>query len=173
MICERCHKKVATLKYTEVVKGKAILRNICEACLAELRGDSSAGFEMAGAPSAHFHREARADDEPFLGRRECPNCGVALREVVKHGRAGCPECFNAFEDVLDSMISSTHVAPRHRGKIPNSASDAADRIRLDLRSKRALLRSALKTEDYEEAAVLRDSIKELEAKLDTALVDQD
>jgi protein arginine kinase activator len=164
VICERCNKKLATLKFTEVVKGKAILRNICETCMNELQGNPSAAFEMTGAPAAKVPIVSRRESAPAAAQRECPSCGIALREVAHAGRLGCAECLSAFSGLIEPMVRSLHFAPQHQGKVPQ-ADDSREQLRVDLRSKRALLRTALKMENYEEAAVLRDNIRTLESKL--------
>jgi protein-arginine kinase activator protein McsA len=46
--------------------------------------------------------------------------------------------------------------------------DARARLRADLQTKRALLRSVLRAENYEEAARLRDEIQSLETGLNMA-----
>jgi protein arginine kinase activator len=65
---------------------------------------------------------------------------------------------------LEPVLMGMHGATRHLGKVPQ-ADDAGARARSDLQAKRALLRSALETEDYEEAAALRDTIHSLEVEL--------
>ena len=169
MICERCNKKMATLKFTEVVKGKAVLRNICETCMAELQANPSAAFEMTGAPAAKIPILGRRENPPVavVQRGECSSCGIALQEVVQAGRLGCTECLTAFSGLIEPMVRSLHFAPQHQGKVPR-ADVNHEQLRAKLRAKRALLRAALKVENYEEAAVLRDTIKTLESKLGAA-----
>ena len=69
---------------------------------------------------------------------------------------------------LEAAVRGLQGALHHRGRSPR-ADDSRDRIRADLQTKRALLRSALKTENYEEAAILRDTIRTLEAQLGNSL----
>ncbi|MCP4640189.1 MAG: hypothetical protein GY851_07145 [bacterium] len=171
MICERCHKRVATLKYTEVVRGKAVQRDICETCLGDLQGDAAGGFEMTGAPDARLPKFARWEREPQFGQSECPTCGSTLRDVVQSGRVGCGACYDTFSGPLESMLRSLHPSPAHRGKAPH-LEGPREHMRLDLRSKRSLLRSALKAEDYEQAAELRDAISALETELGSTAVGQ-
>ena len=164
MICERCHKRKASLKYTEVVRGKATLRNICESCLGDLQRDPAGGFELAGVPTAKIAAALRQEGERVVAQRECPSCGISLLTVAKEGRVGCVNCFAAFGELVDMMVRSSQYSQRHAGSGPNSL-DGRDQLRVDLRTKRSLLRNMLQAEHYEEAAVLRDEIRELEAAL--------
>lgn len=168
MLCERCHKKMATMKYTEVVKGKAVLRNICEVCMEQLQADPAAGFETAGAPAANLIRARRTDAEETLSRRKCDNCGTPMREVTMTGRVGCEACYGAFRESIGLVVRGLHLGARHEGKRPLTASghdDQRERLWGELRTQRSMLRSALKVENYEEAAQLRDRIRHLEDAL--------
>ncbi|HOE65172.1 MAG TPA: UvrB/UvrC motif-containing protein [Candidatus Hydrogenedentes bacterium] len=164
MLCERCRKNAATARYSEVVHGKVSVRNICKSCLDALQEDPSTGFEIAGAPAAKRTKTDREPSEPTLPHRSCPACGLSLRMAIKAGRMGCGACYRNFGDAVDSQLRGLHVSLRHRGKTPR-VDDIRDRARADLHGKRALLRTALKLEDYEKAAALRDDIKALETGL--------
>lgn len=174
MLCERCHKRLATLRFTEVVNGKAAVRNICRECLDELQNDANSGFEVQGAPTARQRQraEARAESAAEAApEKTCPSCGIRLDTVLKDGRVGCVVCFDTFREPLESLLRGVHTALRHRGKSPRLNS-RRDKLRTELQSKRALLRSALKSERYEEAAVLRDEIRGLEEGLEQAATGQ-
>lgn len=173
MLCERCHKDLATLRYSEVIDGKAIVKNLCQTCLERLQGDAGIGFEMFGAaptPSQEFFKRESSDTVPrYL---VCRTCGTVLSEALKSGRLGCGGCYETFLEELEPVLHGLHPALRHRGKAPHR-DESRESQRMDLQTKRALLRSALKTENYEEAAILRDSIKDLEAGLGVTTSQQD
>ena len=62
------------------------------------------------------------------------------------------------------MLEGLHRGMRHRGKTPR-VDDGRARLHAQLQHKRTLLRSVLGLEDYEQAALIRDEIKGLEAAL--------
>lgn len=174
MLCERCHKQLATLKYTEVVNGKAYKRNLCERCLKELQADANSGFEVSGSapsPKGIFaSRSSAAKSEQQLeakGKQVCQACGMRLSIVLKSNTVGCPDCYGAFKEEIEPVLRERHTALLHRGKIPR-LEDNRTRLRLNLQSKRALLRSALRTEEYEQAAALRDEIRSLEQMISSS-----
>ena len=155
MICERCRMRLATLKYTEVINGKAMTRNICETCLKEIQGDAAAGFEMAGdAPSPKgVFAEVAAEAKPattgvsVVPDKSCDFCGTKLSDVLRTGMVGSAACYEVFRTELEPVLREQHVAMLHRGKSPH-VTDEREHLRRDLQSKRGMLRSALRSEDY-------------------------
>jgi protein arginine kinase activator len=175
MICERCRMRLATLKYTEVVNGKAMTRNICETCLKEIQGDAAAGFEMAGeapGPKGIFAETATDDTTVSAGvsvvpEKLCDFCGTKLSDVLRTGKVGSAACYDEFRMELEPVLREQQVAVMHRGKSPH-VTDKREHFRRDLQSKRGMLRSALRSENYEEAARLRDAIRGIEESLNQA-----
>jgi protein-arginine kinase activator protein McsA len=78
---------------------------------------------------------------------------------------GCPTCYEAHAPQALATIARIQPGLEHHGRRPYDA--AADR-EAKLTKARVLLKSALKEEDFETAAVLRDQIAELEAGLPEA-----
>jgi len=175
MICERCRMRLATLKYTEVINGQAMTRNICETCLKEIQGDATVGFEMAGeapGPKGIF-AEAAVEPKPaqagvsVVPDKTCEFCGTKLSEVLRTGVVGSAACYEAFRTELEPVLREHQVAVMHRGKSPH-VTDEREHMRRDLQSKRGMMRSALRSENYEEAARLRDAIRGIEESLNQA-----
>ena len=69
-----------------------------------------------------------------------------------------------YEKVLESLLKTMHKGTRHVGKVPETLRqnrELSDRLRL--LQKR--LTKAIEAEDFEEAAILRDEIKQTTARL--------
>lgn len=78
----------------------------------------------------------------------CPTCNISIEEILTTGKIGCSECFVHFQDYLLPIIMRVQDnANKHIGKEPRNIS---------LEKQMAL---AIKEERYEDAAVLRDEIK--------------
>ncbi|HUE36467.1 MAG TPA: UvrB/UvrC motif-containing protein, partial [Candidatus Acidoferrum sp.] len=89
---------------------------------------------------------------------KCPRCGFTQADFKKSGRLGCPECYKTFSEGLSGLLKTMHKGTRHVGKAPETArssSENADRLKL-LQKK---LEKAIESENFEEAAQLRDEIK--------------
>ena len=164
MLCERCHKNQATVRYAEVVDGSVRDVRLCPSCLRRHEAEKGIGFELSEPRTA---RRRRRDPLPQRSLERCRTCGRSLAELTATYQAGCVACYRTFGDHVESILEGMHRGVVHRGKVPRVDDDQA-RVRSDLQTKRALLRSAVRTENYEEAAQLRDEIRVLEQCPDTS-----
>ena len=142
MLCQRCKTNMATVHYSETVNGEHREYYLCPSCAAMegFAGDSL--FSLFGMPTKTTQK------------LHCPTCGTTLDFYDTHGRFACPDCYNAFSDSLDLMLQKMQGANRHKGDMTSAPSEVDT-----LKSK---LRQAIETENFEEAARLRDEIKKLE-----------
>ena len=164
MLCQKCHKSLATMRYAEVVSGKVSELQLCPDCMNRMQDETASGFELAGAAATRGKRLSTpmaAVTETKVPNRVCRACGADLKDAIQSGRVGCGSCYDALGDSLEPLLRGFHVGLRHRGKEPH-VTDERKLKRTELHSLRALLRSTLKSENYEEAAKLRDQIRDLE-----------
>jgi protein arginine kinase activator len=169
MLCQDCHKNLASVRYAEVVDGKVSEVHLCQECLGRRQESVSSGFQFAkptpfAKKPAGPVRASAAVADPVEARQSCTSCSTTLKQILETGRVGCSTCYASFPAQLESLLEGIHVALAHRGKVPR-LDDARARVRADLQSKRGLLKTALTTENYEEAAALRDEIRVLETGL--------
>jgi len=169
MLCQKCHKNLATVRYAEVVDGKVADIHLCPDCLSRQQDRSASGFELSGSIPA-----AKSSPRPQLLRprprapRTCKSCMTKLLTVLDSGKVGCAHCYAHFSADIEPMLVALHGSAQHKGKT-SRVGDVRARLRSDLQTKRSLLRSALETENYEEAASLRDGIRQLETVLGASL----
>jgi protein arginine kinase activator len=160
--CRRC-TKTATLHVTEIREGKAVAVHLCDTCAREY-------LEQGGPDETVFPElPGKLSDvmaETAESQAVCPNCGITFREFREHGRFGCAQDYTEFMAELIPLLESIHEDSRHVGKQPRGTIvGTKDQSRLSqLRNQQ---RTAIEKEDYEAAAVLRDQILELEAKIRT------
>ncbi len=160
MICKRCMKNVATVKFTEVVDGNTMQHHLCRPCYEEYQRDAK-GFSVEvpkprqGTPRRRSLR-ARAEDAS-----RCDACGTSLSRICETAEVGCASCYGTYGKEVESLLEALHRGLAHRGK-SFACDDARARLAMELQTKRLLLRSVLKAEKYEEAARLRDEIAALE-----------
>ncbi len=166
MMCEKCHKNLATVRYAEVVDGQVKNLNLCSDCLEQHQETAAAGFKLANPRPVRLRQrtETRKKEADGFESAKCTICGHALIRLQQSNMAGCSGCFEMFSKEIEALLEELHAGVRHRGKTPH-VDDERARARSGLQTKRALLRSALRTEDYEEAAHLRDEIHVLENEL--------
>ena len=174
MLCQKCHTSLATVRYAEVVDGKVMDLHLCPECLAAHQQRPVTGFELAGsvAPGRVAPSEGASGRSRSRARRICKSCGTRLSKVLDTGKVGCPSCYHTFDDVTAQVLTDMHGYMRHLGKTPK-VDDVRAQMRSNLQNRRALMRSAVQMESYEEAAVLRDEIKKLEKALNSGDWKQD
>jgi protein arginine kinase activator len=169
MLCSICKEREATLYYTNIVDGKAKNINLCNEC-AKAKGINPAvgvsetiGFSLA---DQLLGLGASQEIEQAAGGVElkCPRCGYSQEDFKKSGRLGCPECYKVFSEGLEGLLKSMHKGIKHIGKVPEAlrhTRDLSDR----LKTLQKRLTKAIDEEDFEQAAKLRDEIKQTSAKM--------
>jgi protein arginine kinase activator len=150
--CNFCSKP-ATVHLTKIVANKVHNVDLCEEC-AQQKGVTNPGFSSLGDLLAETNLKPEA---PALPGVRCEQCGFSQSDFKKHGRFGCPSCYDAFAVMLEPMLDGMHKGTRHTGKVPQAALerkslyDRLAKLELDLSD-------AIKSERYEEAARYRDEI---------------
>jgi protein arginine kinase activator len=124
---------------------------------------------LAGEGGAITPIEQPGGIVPSSGGKEqlnCPDCGMTLSEFRARGRFGCPRDYEVFQEQLDPLFERMHdVQPaRHKGRLPAAGQDETPLARRHarLRELRESLQAAVKSEDFETAARLRDELAALE-----------
>ncbi|MFU8780964.1 MAG: UvrB/UvrC motif-containing protein [Kiritimatiellia bacterium] len=85
----------------------------------------------------------------------CPACRMRLLDFRNSGRLGCPECYLAFGEMLEPMLMGMHRSLAYQGAVPSGISKHAGRLE-------QALQEAVAREDFEEAARLRDQLREVQ-----------
>jgi protein arginine kinase activator len=156
MNCQRCPKQ-ATLHITEVLGEDRFEEvHLCEACAKKYLYEPHPS-KPAKASSSTVGEAA--EDSPSGTR--CPACGLTFVEFRNHGRFGCAHDYEAFQAELLPLLESVHGDSRHAGKTPRRA-PRTQTAQAELAQLRHRLQLLVSEENYEEAARVRDRIKELE-----------
>jgi len=168
VLCERCKENQATVHYTEVINGQKRELNLCEACAKELQPQ---GFSFM--PQLNFHDflgglmgtnfGGFAKTSPRGGR--CEVCGLSESQFAQRGLLGCGSCYDSFGSTLNSLVRRIHGTNTHTGKVPERTSDRVKLVK-KVEYLRNQLKQAVEAEEFERAAQLRDSIRELEKRLE-------
>ena len=85
-------------------------------------------------------------------------------DFKKLGRLGCVKCYEVFSDELVPLIKAMHRGEQHVGKIPACESLRAQ-VSVEIAALQKALSQAISTENYEEAARIRDRIEEWREKM--------
>jgi protein arginine kinase activator len=161
MLCSICKEREARVFLTNIVGDKVQKVDLCEECAKQNGLDKEAG----ASPADVLLGLGAAEIEQAAGGTElkCPKCGFTQADFKKAGRLGCAECYVTFAEGLEALLKTMHKGTRHVGKVPQSIQqnrDLSERMKV-LRKK---LDKAVADEDFEQAASLRDEIKQLSSR---------
>lgn len=168
MICSFCNENEATIHFTEVINGKMEETHMCEECAVKKGIETTLPFSFGDILSAitkGIENLSHLENADFLENPKCSSCGLTIKDFVRQGRFGCPECYETFADALKDIVKSIQKAPNHVGKIPKIFPRAEDSIRRinELQKK---LNQAVEEERYEDCVAFRDEIKRLELHIE-------
>lgn len=158
MLCEKCGKNHATTHIKSVVNGIVKEYNLCEQCAATYGYTNS----LTGMLASMFGDITKNDG--IMPNTKCAVCGAEFKDIANSGKVGCSECYNTFYDQLLPYLKRVHGSIKHSGKVPNSAPLIIKPKTDSVESLRSELSRLIAEENYEQAAVVRDKIKEMEKK---------
>lgn len=160
MKCQKCHN-AATLHITEVLADDQFEElHLCEQCANKHLYEPPAKGSTAKGTALEQVRES---EEGAFNQHECPSCGIKFVEFRNTGRLGCPHDYQEFREELTPLLENIHGETRHCGKTPRRYPQNKQ-TQSELIQLRNRLKQAVTKEDYEEAARLRDQIKQLEER---------
>jgi protein arginine kinase activator len=173
MQCDICQKNPATVHLTEIIDDQMNELHLCEECAHKKSAAMEQQFGLSDLLAGLAGFEKQKDEKEGLALK-CPNCGMTFKDFKKIGRLGCGECYGAFRSFLGPLLKRIHGSNMHCGKAPGSRIAKLTRRKAEavkpagkldeIQELRIKLQKAVETEAYEEAAKLRDQIRELEKK---------
>ncbi len=191
MLCQRCGEREATIHEVVIRNGVPRETHLCEACagqagLSGITGPSVAdllpGLLAAGVAAAPGTGVAGAGGaggaSAPVRAQACDSCGMTFHDFKRTGLLGCSRCYEVFEDKVGPLLERAHEGGTHHvGKIPRRALAASregatghrlaamlgdQRERAErLTQLRKQLENAVKGEQYERAAAIRDEMRRL------------
>lgn len=162
MLCDICGKLPATVHLTEIIDNQMNELHLCEDCARQKSAQMEQQFGLSDllAGLVEFGKPAKQEEAISI---KCANCGLTYVDFKKTGRLGCGECYTAFRKYLGPLLKRIHSSNQHAGKSPAKLAKVIKK-RIDLQELRYKLQKAIEMEAFEEAAKIRDQIKELEKK---------
>lgn len=159
-LCQICKQRMATVHYTRILNQQKVEMYVCEQCAREnnelkINIHKLLSGIMGVEPMGELH------GQPAV-MTKCDKCGMTIEEFNKTGMLGCTNCYEVFGDSIQTMLKRIHGNVKHHGKIPVKISGKIKEAN-DLRLLKEDLQKCISREDYEQAAIIRDKIKALEA----------
>ncbi len=165
MICDICKKNQADISVEQVVDKKVKHLFLCRECAKKM------GFEMFSenidiSITNLFNKYSKYGTEKpptEYNHIACPYCGRKLSDLKDSKKIGCPNCFLYFKSEILTALKKVKTDIRYTGKV-QSSENKEFALQLSIAELKQRLQRALETEEYEQAAMLRDELKALEKK---------
>ena len=152
MLCQKCKKRVATVRHSETINGKTCTLSLCDECLADTYGQFESNITEA-IFSGLF-------GEPAREQKICPVCGLRFSDYERSGLLGCPSCYDVFNEEIMPYVARIQGNTRHVGKEGGGYSSEHDYLRR-LQILQSNLERALKNGDYAEAGRINERMNAL------------
>ena len=161
MVCDACKQQQATVHLTEIVNDQMTELHLCEACANQKGAQVESHFGLSDllAGLADVGKTQEAEEE--VTAKACPTCGMTYEDFRKVGRLGCSECYPTFKRSLASLLKRIHGSPHHVGKSP-ARLVKPQKAKTELTDLKRRLERAIELEEFEQAAHLRDQLREIE-----------
>lgn len=167
MICDECKKRPAVMHYTSIVNGVKTEYDFCQECAKKLGVSSFSPFSWGDVfPHAV---------SPAYSQTKCGQCGMTMAEFKQTGLLGCEQCYQDLKKGIEPILKRVQKELLHTGRTPMGFEAAklpkpGDTVREQTQGHEptqeeiltAQLREAIRKEDFEQAAVLRDQIRDLQ-----------
>jgi protein arginine kinase activator len=163
-------KNEANVHITKIINGQKQEIHLCDKCAKDIEGiDMGTDFEFDAPFSIQnllsgmmdYINQNQSSQNKFKQDLICKNCGTSYKEFKESGLLGCSNCYESFRSTLMPVVKRLQADTKHIGKIPK-------RIGKDIVKKRKInnlkqqLQKSIALEEYEKAAELRDTIRDLQ-----------
>ncbi len=160
MLCQKCHKKNATVLIKQVVNGKITEAALCSECAEK---DEIGDF--FNSKTSNLFSDIWSDSifgsEAVKPQKICPVCKTTRKDLAASGRAGCAKCYEVFEDDLKKIIYGIHGNAVHSASRPGKHEERLKKSR-EIEALKLEQNKAVEEQNYEKAAEIRDKIRALE-----------
>ena len=172
MKCQNCNKNEANVRYTQIINGEKEELFLCDKCANKMKLGIDFDFGFDDVFSSFFGEPALIKPVEISDGLVCDACGTTYDDFARNGMLGCENCYRVFNRMLDNVLKRLHGNNRHVEEserprpILGSKQSKKKTKKEELKALKEKLESCIKSEDYEQAAILRDKIKALEKTMD-------
>jgi len=166
MQCQKCKQQSATIHLTEIHNGKRQEMHLCPVCAEQeglaVKNQVPLNELLSTLLAAQSQgQDTQLPDPQTTTDLICKSCGTSFEQFRKEASLGCPDDYEAFEKPLKLILENAHNGnTEHVGKVPSSL-PGDQQAQYQLVQLRKRLDEAIRMENYELAAELRDKIERL------------
>lgn len=151
---------------TKLIQGQKHEVHLCEVCAqskeySNLAKDFSIHNFLANLLDTNMNPSFNI---PNYNGVHCHHCGTTFHTFKQTGRLGCDQCYEVFNERINTLLRRIHGSNNHIGKIPKKMSGVIH-LKRELKLLKNKLQHAIENEAYEQAAEIRDRVKQLEDQI--------
>jgi protein arginine kinase activator len=161
MLCQHCGMKTATTHIRTSINGVQEEQMLCSQCAAKLGYNQLSSLFTGGLLGSLLKSDLPG--ATAAGAIRCPKCGISFEEIARQGKVGCAHCYIGFREKLSPTVEKIHGKASHAGKIPPLAQNRKPKVS-PLEQLKEQLAAAVEAQEFEQAAKLRDQIREMEGQ---------
>lgn len=174
MMCQNCGKNEANFKYTQIINGMKKEITLCSDCARKLGIDNiDIPINFTSFLGDFFNDYAERSLLPSFSTSDvkCKTCNMSYNDFINTGMFGCSECYEIFSNPIDSLLKNLHGTSKHIGRgtkniNTENSTKTNKKEKVGKENKKEEMQKeldkAIKEERYEDAAKIRDKIKEME-----------
>ena len=170
MFCDDCKKNPATVHINTIHNGIHTEKNLCQECAMKSGFMSFLPFSFGDlVPHAVLSEQDQI---------RCESCGMTLSEFKREGLVGCQECYRTLRVGTEPILRRVQKGLLHTGrrpvghdagKLPSPITEAKTATPEDPKTRAVAelqrkMDAAVKEENFELAASLRDEMRGLQAQ---------
>lgn len=166
LLCDQCNKKPATVHLTQIINNNKKEMHLCEDCANKNSLIFGGKFDFEQKFNFHSLLSDLMGDSYVVDKKavKCQKCGMTQKSIAEGSFLGCAECYEIFQSQVLPMIKRIHGTTQHIGKVPERTSGKAKVIK-KMRDLKVALEDAIKKEEFEKAAKIRNEIRSLKKQL--------
>jgi len=158
--CQICKKETAVIHIEQIMGNRRVDLHLCDGCAQEHGINTVDNKIEVSIPDLLIGLVARGKERNAMPAK-CTQCGRSWQEIKKEQKVGCSECYALFNRPIRSFLNKNRQDSGHQGKYPRRLLPYKTFL-VDVLKLKEELQAAVKCEDYETAASLRDRIQKLE-----------
>lgn len=162
MLCDKCGKNPAVVHRITTINGKKQEVHLCKECAMQDKTmfmDDTFSINALLSSLLDMGMDTPVKIEKLQGLK-CEQCGQTFSEFRQTGRLGCDACYVSYRDRLIPLLKRVQGNVQHSGKVPKRAWSSL-RVKNEINRLKEELERAVRAEEYERAAILRDKIKSM------------
>lgn len=163
MKCEKCGENEANIHMKNIFNGNITEYHVCDSCAKKTK-DSIEGFDLSFNSLLEGLIKENVENKTVLKEKKCSKCNMTYSEFKRNGRLGCDNCYTTFRPEISAMLNKLNGTTKHIGKRPkynmNIIKESTNVPTVD--SLKSDMEKAIKEENFELAATIRDEIKKLQ-----------